>query len=319
MTSTSPSLIAAQRRDKECGYFLDYLRVTKGASGNTVSNYRRDVGRYSEFLSARGLSAWADASAEDAEEYVASLLSPQPDRKPLAPTSVSRNLAALRSFHRWLLSQGMVAGNIFTRVKAPQAPEKMPHALSVPEVTKLLDGAGEDGVAAWRNRALLELLYATGARVSEAIALTPEDVNLEGEYPVVLLRGKGNKERLVPLGTYARQALDVYLVRARPQLAARGRGVPQIFLNLRGAPLQRQSAWEIIRDCAQRAGLDQTVSPHTLRHSFATHLLEGGASIREVQELLGHSSVTTTQIYTRMSPQSLAEVYRTSHPRASVS
>ena len=200
-------------------------------------------------------------------------------------------------------------------VRAPKQGSHLPKALSVDQVSRLLDAAhSAPGAAGLRDAALLELLYATGARVSEAVGLAVDDIDLDDEAPVVRLFGKGRKERLVPLGSYAKDALGAYLVRGRPELAARGSHA--VFLNKRGAAMSRQSAWEAIRRAASAAGLEAGVSPHTLRHSFATHLLEGGASVRDVQELLGHASVQTTQIYTKVTVAALREVYWTTHPRA---
>lgn len=300
-----------------CAWFLDDLAALRGASPHTVSNYRRDLIRYTDFLAARGLASWDEVRPEAVESYVAALAAGTNDKAPLAPSSVARNLSSLRSFHRWLVQENLTQNNPAAAVKPPKAAEKLPAALTSGQVSDLLEAAkGGDPVRALRDSALLEFLYGTGARVSEAAGVRVDDVDLTGEYPVARLFGKGNRERLVPLGSYAAEAIGNYLTRSRPALASRGRGNSYLFLNLRGAVLSRQSAWEVIQRAAQVAGLAGKVSPHTLRHSYATHLLEGGASIREVQELLGHASVTTTQIYTRLTPQSLQEVYRQSHPRA---
>lgn len=185
------------------------------------------------------------------------------------------------------------------------------------EVEALLEAASAtEGVVGLRDRALLELLYSTGARISEAVSLAVDDLDLDADTPLVRVTGKGRRTRVVPLGTHAVRALDAYLVRARPTLAARGRSQGAVFLGVRGAPLSRQSAWAVLQDAAERAGLAAHVSPHTLRHSFATHLLAGGADVRVVQELLGHASVTTTQLYTHVTVQTLREVYASAHPRA---
>ena len=199
-------------------------------------------------------------------------------------------------------------------VRAPTQLRRLPHALSVDDVGALLDAAGAgEGPLPLRDRALLELLYATGARISEIVGL---DVDGVSDRTAVRLFGKGSKERAVPVGSFARDALEAYLVRARPALAAAGRGTPALFLNTRGARMSRQTAWAALQSAAARAGLTEHVSPHTLRHSFATHLLSGGADVRVVQELLGHASVTTTQIYTMVTPDALREVYAAAHPRA---
>lgn len=305
-------------------WFLDDLKVTKGASSNTVAAYRRDLERYLAYFegedgSLNTPSNWSEVSPEDVEDFVTSLSVGGENTSPLAPSSVARNLSTLRSFHRWLVVEGLSSTDPTKGVEGPKTPEHLPKGLTVDEVEKLLDSVVGDDARSLRDRAFVEFLYATGARVSEATDLAVDDV-LQGEdFAVVRLFGKGRKERLVPMGRPAREALDAYLVRGRPALATRGRGSGNLFLNLRGNPLSRQSGWEIIDRAAKRAELSTDVSPHTLRHSFATHLLEGGASVREVQEMLGHASVQTTQIYTKASPETLTEVYRSTHPRAGTS
>lgn len=298
-------------------WYLDDLRVTRGASLNTVSNYARDLARYSEHLSAAGVKTWDEVERRQIEDFLLALAKGSGEGRPLAASSRARTLAAVRSFHRWLAAQRVVADDPAAAVKPPRVADRLPQALSVFEVEELLGAAelGEDA-RAWRDSAILEFLYATGARVSEAVEVTLDDVDLTEDFPLVRVFGKGRKERLIPLGSYAREALERYLVRSRPILSARSQGQTQLFLNLRGNPLSRQSVWELLRRVARQAGLERAVSPHTLRHSFATHMLEGGASIREVQELLGHASVTTTQVYTRMTAANLREVYLTTHPRA---
>lgn len=242
--------------------------------------------------------------------------------RPLAASSAARTVAAVRGFHRFLLDEGLAGSDPAARVRPPQVARRLPKALSIDEVSRLLDAAsaGDDAVGL-RDRALLEVLYATGARISEAVGLVVDD--LDADSGCLRLLGKGRKERVVPMGQYAWNALEAYLVQGRPELAARGRGVPQVFLNTLGRPLSRQSAWAVLQQAAERAGLigtdcadERRISPHTLRHSFATHLLAGGADVRVVQEMLGHASVTTTQIYTKVTVDHLREVYATSHPRA---
>ena len=235
--------------------------------------------------------------------------------RPLVASSAARTVTAVRGFHRFLLDEGLTEADPAARVRPPQVGRRLPKALSVEEVARLLDAAsaGDDAVGV-RDRALLEVLYGTGARISEAVGLSVDDVDLAGAS--ARLFGKGRKERVVPLGGYAVEAIDAYLVRARPSLASSGPGTPSLFLNTRGRPLSRQSAWAIIQNAAERAKLSVHVSPHTLRHSFATHLLQGGADIRVVQELLGHSSLSTTQIYTMVSRDTVREVYSLAHPRA---
>ena len=297
--------------------WLDHMRVERGASAHTVSNYRRDIRRYARDLGARGITDIAGVRAADIETHLASLASGGLTGAPAAPASVARASAAIRGLHAYALRQGRVGADAAAEVRAPKQGSHLPKALSVDQVSRLLDAAhSAPGAAGLRDAALLELLYATGARVSEAVGLAVDDIDLDDGAPVVRLFGKGRKERLVPLGSYAKDALGAYLVRGRPELAARGRGSHAVFLNTRGAAMSRQSAWEAIRRAASAAGLEAGVSPHTLRHSFATHLLEGGASVRDVQELLGHASVQTTQIYTKVTVAALREVYWTAHPRA---
>jgi integrase/recombinase XerD len=219
----------------------------------------------------------------------------------------------VRGFHRFLLDEQIVEQDVAHDTKPPRLASRLPKAISVDQVSALLAATDGDDVTQLRDKALLELLYATGARVSEVVNLNVDDVI---DLDVVRLTGKGDKQRIVPVGSYARAALDAYLVRGRPVLSARGRATPALFLGVRGQRVSRQNAWLIIRAAAERAGLDVEVSPHTLRHSFATHLLAGGADVRVVQELLGHSSVATTQIYTLVTADTLRDMYTTAHPRA---
>ena len=303
-------------------WFLDDLRVVRGVSVNTEAAYRRDLERYVAFLrestSPSGPAGWGDVRGEHVEAFALDLGVGDETHKPLAPSSVARTLSTLRSFHKWLVREGLAAADPTVNVRGPKTPEHLPKSLTIEEVTRLLDSASGEDPRSLRDTSFLEFLYATGARVSEVTALSVDDVVLVEDVPVVRLLGKGRKERVVPLGRPARSALDAYLVRGRPALALKGKGTPALFLNLRGNPLSRQSGWEIIDRAAKRANLQSEVSPHTLRHSFATHMLEGGASVREVQELLGHASVSTTQIYTKATAKTLTEVYRSTHPRASI-
>jgi integrase/recombinase XerD len=247
--------------------------------------------------------------------FLAYLREGDEDHLPLSATSAARAVVAVRGLHRFALRDGLVEVDVAREVRPPTPPRRLPKAISVDDVERLLDAAGYEQTAlALRDRALLELLYATGARISEAVGLAVDDTDLAER--TVLLSGKGGKQRRVPLGSFAATAVGAYLVQARPGLAAGGRGTAIAFLNSRGGPLSRQSAWTVLRTAAERAGLTAGISPHTLRHSFATHLMEGGADVRVVQELLGHSSVTTTQIYTLVTVDTLREVYATAHPRA---
>jgi integrase/recombinase XerD len=238
---------------------------------------------------------------------------------PLAATSAARTVVSVRGLHRFLVAEGVTGTDPARDVHPPAVPRRLPKAIAVDEVERLLDAAGADDTPrALRDRALLEVLYGTGARISEAVGLDVDDIDVSDDAAAgaVRLLGKGSKERLVPIGSYARAAVDAYLVRGRPALVAAGAGSPALFLNARGGRLSRQSAWTVLRTTAERARLRTPVSPHTLRHSFATHLLDGGADVRVVQELLGHASVATTQVYTLVTVDKLREVYAASHPRA---
>ncbi len=288
--------------------YLDHLTVERSLSVNTLAAYGRDLGKYLSHLDGRGISSPQDVTREDVASFPESL-------QPMAPASVARSMTSARSFHRFLCEEGLTATDPAADVQPPKIPQRLPQALTLDEVTSLLDVAGTgEGAVPLRDRALLEFLYGTGARISEAVGLTIDDLDTASQY--VRLFGKGRKERVLPLGTYAIDALEAYLVRGRPALAERGNGTPAVFLNTRGRALSRQSAWGILQNVAVRAHLTTHISPHSLRHSFATHLLEGGADVRIVQEMLGHSSVTTTQIYTHVSRDTVREVYASSHPRA---
>jgi integrase/recombinase XerD len=274
----------------------------------------------------------------DIAAFLAGLREGDDEHRPLAVSSAGRAVVAVRGLHAFAAAQGLTPADPARQVRPPRPPRRLPKAITVAEVEALLAAAGPLGSdsgpdspaarARLRDRALLEFLYGTGARISEATGLDVDDLDLSGDG-VVRLSGKGGKQRIVPVGSYARQALEAYLVRARPQLAAAAArtaaqgaartaarpGTPAVFLNARGGRLTRQGAWMVLRAAADRAGLS-ALSPHTLRHSFATHLLDGGADIRVVQELLGHASVTTTQVYTLVTVDKLREVYAAAHPRA---
>lgn len=277
--------------------------------------YRRDLARWCAFLGSRGVVSPDEVTRAHVTDFLAAVREGSDGRPRLAASSAARTLAAVRGLHRFLADEGQLDTDPAHSVPPPRPPARLPKAIGVAEVERLLAAAsvGETAVSL-RDRALVEVLYGTGARISEAVTLDLDDI-LEAEG-IVRLRGKGGKERVVPVGSYAREALAAYLVRGRPELTATGRGTPAVFVNLRGGRLSRQSAWAVVRGAAERAGLPGRLSPHTLRHSFATHLLEGGADVRVVQELLGHASVTTTQIYTLVTVHRLREVYAESHPRA---
>ncbi|MCL2782082.1 MAG: tyrosine recombinase, partial [Actinomycetia bacterium] len=265
--------------------FLDHLAVERGAAANTLGAYRRDLDRYVDYLAGAGVGDLAAVDAPLIGRFVAGLREGDAGRPALAASSAARAVVAVRGLHRFALRDGLVADDVARAVHPPTPARRLPKAISVDEVARLLEAAGFDQTPlAVRDQALLELLYGTGARISEAVGLAVDDLDLDERS--VLLSGKGGKQRRVPLGSYAARAVQAYLVRARPVLAARGRGSPVLFLNARGGPLSRQSAWAVLSAAADKAGLAAGISPHTLRHSFATHLLEGGADVRVVQELL---------------------------------
>ncbi|MGL5827903.1 MAG: site-specific tyrosine recombinase XerD [Nocardioides sp.] len=297
------------------GTYLDHLNVERGLASNTLTSYRRDLRRYQQFLAAQGIAGPASVTEAVVSSFQVWLREGDSDHPPLGSASVARTVVAVRGFHRFALRDGLTDTDPATAVRPPTPPKRLPKALSVAEVGSILEAANStDSPLALRDRALLELLYGTGARISEAVGLAVDDLDFDDG--TVLLRGKGAKQRLVPVGSFARTATQNYLVRGRPVLAGRGAGSPALFLNARGGQLSRQSAWTVLVRTAERAGISRDVSPHTMRHSFATHLLDGGADVRVVQELLGHASVTTTQVYTLVTVDNLREVFATAHPRA---
>jgi integrase/recombinase XerD len=295
--------------------YLDHLDGERGMARNTVISYRRDLKRYLGYLAGLQRENFRAITETEVEEFTGWLRRGDENHPPLSASSAARAVVAVRGLHRFAARDGIIPDDVARAVKPPVLPRRLPKAITVEQVEQLLEAAGFDQTPlALRDRALLEVLYGTGARISEAVGLDVDD--LDGSLAAVTLHGKGGKERVVPIGSYALRAVDDYLVRARPTLAAAGRGTPRLFLNSRGGPLSRQSAWVILRSAAEKAGLATRISPHTLRHSFATHLLDGGADVRVVQELLGHASVTTTQVYTLVTVDRLREVYATTHPRA---
>jgi len=300
--------------------------VERGLAASTVQAYRRDLRRYASVLAGRGKTGLDEITPADVGGFLASLREGDAEHAALAISSAARAVIAVRGLHAFAVAQGLAATDPAREVPPPAPPRRLPKAIPVGDVERLLAaaGPGPDDLSAdprlLRDRALLEFLYGTGARISEATGLDLDELQL-GADPVVRLIGKGGKHRVVPMGSYAVRALEAYLVRARPGLAAASRRAsasPAVFLNARGGRLTRQGAWGVLHAAAARAGLipDTDVSPHTLRHSFATHMLDGGADIRVVQELLGHASVTTTQVYTMVTVERLREVYASSHPRA---
>ena len=309
-------------------YYADRIRCAVDIVGisnfvtflENTESYRRDLRRYREFLVQQGVERLDDISEATVTSFLVRLREGDGDHPPLSASSAGRTVVAVRGFHRFAVKDGLATADPSAGVRPPTPAKRLPKAIPLGDVERLLEAAGAPGTAlALRDRALLEVLYGTGARISEAVGLDVDDLELElpdDEQGTVLLRGKGSKERIVPVGRYARDAVTAYLVRARPALAAKGKGTPALLLGRRGARLTRQSAWLALRDAAARAGLREHISPHTLRHSFATHLLDGGADVRVVQELLGHASVTTTQVYTLVTVDNLREVFATAHPRA---
>ena len=295
--------------------YLDHLGVERGLAANTLASYRRDLRRYLEFLDERGVDGLDAVRQETVSEFLMRLREGDENHPPLSAGSAARTVVAVRGFHKFAVRDGLTESDPASGVKPPAPAKRLPKALPLSDVEAILAAAGSPGTTlALRDRALLEVLYGTGARISEAVGLDVDDIDLETR--TVRLVGKGSKERMVPLGSYAAEALSAYLVRGRPELSAVGQATPAVFLNARGGRLSRQSAWTVLGKAAERAGITVDVSPHTLRHSFATHLLDGGADVRVVQELLGHASVTTTQIYTLVTVDKLREVYATAHPRA---
>ena len=305
---------------REIGGYLQHMAVERGLAVNTLDAYRRDLLRYARFLVSRGVQDITRISRHDVTAFAQSIVQGSDGASALSVRSAARTVVAVRGLHKFWALEGLTTADPAADVHPPLPGKRLPKAISVNEVTRILEAVSTDTPTGLRDRALLEFLYSTGARISEAVGLDIDDLSLEripaNGPDVVRLFGKGAKERLVPLGSYAARALDEYLVRGRPAAAVKGKGTPALFLNARGGRLSRQSAWTILNSAAEKANIGRDVSPHTLRHSFATHLLEGGADVRVVQELLGHASVTTTQVYTLVTAETLREVYAAAHPRA---
>jgi len=299
--------------------YLQHVGVERGLAANTLAAYRRDLARYSNFLAGQGAERPEDVTRHHVTAFAQALSDGSDGAAALGVRSAARTIVAVRGLHKFWALEGTTTSDPASDVHPPMPGKRLPKAISVGEVTRILEAAGSDSATGLRDRALLEFLYSTGARISEAVGLDVDDVSLEhagGEPAIVRLFGKGSKERLVPLGSYGARAVGAYVVRGRPLLASKGKGTPALFLNARGGRISRQSAWTILKTAAEKANITKDVSPHTLRHSFATHLLEGGADVRVVQELLGHASVTTTQVYTLVTADTLREVYAAAHPRA---
>ena len=340
--------MAALHPEQGAARYLRHVAIERGLSQNTRDAYRRDLAAYAEWLEQRGVDDLAAVEPEMLSEYVAELNgastvqrgasgdSEDPDpgdedrRRAYSVETINRRLSTVRGMHRFLFEEGLLPSYAGSGVRTPKKAQRLPKALSLEQVEAILAAAGGDDPIALRDRALLELLYATGARVSEVTALDVDDLLAGGEGgdawvdPQAALgeggflrvTGKGSKQRVVPYGGYAGRALAAYPVRSRPGMVAKGKGTPALFVGPRGGRVSRQGVWLIIRAAAERAGITAEVSPHTMRHSFATHLLAGGADVRSVQELLGHASVETTQIYTQVTADTLREHYLSSHPRA---
>jgi len=297
----------AIQRDFLLEGFQDYLSLERGSAGNTTDAYARDVARFATFARVKGASTPRDATARMLRDYVYSLKD-----LGLAPSSIRRNVSAVRTYYRFLLAEGHVVSDPSERLDTPKRWRTLPDVLTVREAERLLAAPTLDEPLAFRDRALLEVAYGAGLRVSEWITLGVKDVLLEDG--LVRVFGKGSKERLVPIGRTAIGAVAVYLRELRPRLE-KGKGQGMLFLNARGVPLTRMGAWKILRKYVDKAGIEKRVTPHTLRHSFATHLLEGGADLRAVQEMLGHADIATTQIYTHVDREYLRTVHRQFHPR----
>jgi integrase/recombinase XerD len=288
--------------------FLDHLRFERGLAEQTLTAYRHDVVRLARFVQSHGRSGPGEITTADLRKFLFQLKD-----LGLAPTSISRNLSAVRTYFGFLIAENLVVSDPSERIEPPKGWRTLPSVLSVAEIERLVQAPDLSEPLAWRDRAMLEFAYASGVRVSELIGLELRHLTLDEAYASVY--GKGAKERLVPLGRRAIGALSIYLRETRPRLE-RGRGEGRVFLNARGRPLTRMGVWKILRIHVERAGIEKPVSPHTLRHSFATHLLEGGADLAAVQEMLGHADISTTQIYTHVDRRYLTEVHRSFHPRA---
>ncbi|MDP9805480.1 integrase/recombinase XerD [Trueperella bonasi] len=313
MTNTPHSHSTAGTFSRDIQQYLAHVSIERSLSANTVAAYRRDITHYVKHLERRGVKNFGEVTPEDAASFVDYLHGGESGTK-MASSSIARMMTSIRRLHEFLFLEGRTAFDPTTNVRPPKQAERLPKAITIEEMDRLIEASSiGEGPVPLRDRALVEVLYGTGARISEAVRLTPDDVDISSAN--IRLFGKGRKERILPLGRYAIQALEQYVVRGRPELAAKGKGNPYLFLNKRGNPMSRQSAWTAIQEVARRAKMEG-ISPHTFRHSFATHLLQGGADVRIVQEMLGHSSVTTTQIYTKVTSETLKEIYATSHPRA---
>lgn len=287
--------------------FRDHLAFERGLSDRTVSAYTRDLARWAALMQERGIAGPGEVGPADVRDWVYAL-----EGAGLSAASIRRAQSALRTYYGFLLGEGAVPSDPTERLESPRLGRRLPHYLTAEEVERLLDAPDPDADLCWRDRAILELLYASGMRVSELAELPLAALDLDEGFLTVF--GKGSKERLIPVGAPALRALVRYLREVRPRLD-RGKAKGRVFLNTRGGPLSRVAVWGLVKESARRAGIARKVSPHTLRHTFATHLLEGGADLAAVQELLGHADIATTQIYTHVDREYLRDVHRRYHPR----
>lgn len=302
------------------GEYLQHVGVERGLAPNTLAAYQRDLRRYENYLQTAGVAEPGSITRHHLSDFAQGLSDGADGGSALGLRSVARTVVAVRGLHKYWALEGTCSADPAADLHPPQPGRRLPKAISVHDVSRILETASTDTPTGLRDAAMLEFLYSTGARISEAVGLDVDDLVFPEDPQhgpsLVRLFGKGSKERIVPIGSYALRALEAYLVRGRPALVLKGTGTPALFLNARGGRISRQSVWTILKTAAERAQVDAQVSPHTLRHSFATHLLEGGADVRVVQELLGHASVTTTQVYTLVTADTLREVYAAAHPRA---
>jgi len=316
-------MMASPTIDDAIAGYLAHVSVERGLARNTVAAYTRDLARYSRWCQSLGLERIDSIQSGNVADFAASLRNPVgaglQGESALSASSAARVIVAVRSFHRFADLEGWTSGDPAAETAPPSVPRRLPKALAYVSIEQMIEAAGDPATAVGvRDRALVELLYGTGTRISEVIGLDVDDVDLEGS--TLIVTGKGNKQRRLPFGAAAHEAISAYLTRGRPVFAQAATGTrrpgPALFLGVRGARLSRQAAWEVVRRSAEIAGVGDQIGPHTLRHPYATHLMEGGADVRVVQELLGHASVTTTQIYTLVTADALREVYAASHPRA---
>jgi len=293
--------------DRYLEAFIDYLRIEKGLSKNSIYSYNEDLKKYKRYIKRIGITDLRKIDRKDITDFLFA------QRRRISPSSISRILSTIKNFHRFLLREKIVLSDPADLIEAPKLEKKIPSFLSTDEVTKILKGPNLKKYQGIRDRAILELMYATGLRVSELVKLQILDVNLDVGF--IRCKGKGSKERIVPLGKIAERFVNKYLNESRPKLSAKKEN-PYLFLAQGGRSLSRQSIWKMIKEVVKKAKIKKSVSPHTLRHSFATHLLERGADLRSIQEMLGHASITTTQIYTHVNQTRLKKIHRQFHPRA---